>query len=183
MSFLLSFLQIIFLLFADHISPNTHQLQLFLVKYFQAICLDRVGELTVKVETDCGVWFSKVVPATDWSQSIDWKICFAKELYSKLSNRFSALFMDITVYYTVQAFNWEVLYFVAVSILPSCDFVFSGIFDCDVAHNKRAIKSVLVLLLRDDLQVLKLMNLRWRSVRVNLKERVHDEMTERIFER
>ena len=35
---------------------------------------------------------------------------------------------------------------------PGCDFIFSRIFNCDVTHNKRAIKSVLVLLLSDDLR-------------------------------
>ena len=40
-----------------------------------------------------------------------------------------------------------------LKLLPGCDFVFPGIFYCDVAHNKRAIKSVLVFLLGDDLRM------------------------------
>ena len=56
----------------------------------------KIGQLTVKIETDCGIGFSEVV--------------------------------------------------------SSCDFIFSGIFYCNVTHNKRAIKGILVFLLGDNLK-------------------------------
>ena len=37
-------------------------------------------------------------------------------------------------------------------VVSCCDFIFSGIFYCNVTHYKRAIKGILVLLLGDNLK-------------------------------
>ena len=37
-------------------------------------------------------------------------------------------------------------------VVSCCDFVFSGIFYCNMTHNKRAIKGILVFLLGHNLE-------------------------------
>ena len=155
----LTFPSLIFLasLFWPHISPPTH-----IYLHFANFSLSKISKsfvainLCVNICTHCQSWdwlLHLILQGRSWIKHRIRDLCNEKHHFQSKVKYTNSECLEITLRY------WYAL----MSFLPGCDFVFPGIFYCDVAHNKRAIKSVLVFLLGDDLWMWISWKWKWRK--------------------